>query len=582
MLKYIITPNTHSHIYLVKLQFTPNNATIKVKLPTWIPGSYMIREFSKNIINISAIQNKTPVKVQQTDKNTWKLSKLIINKHVIISYEVYAYDAGIRTAYIDSNRGYFNNTSLCLSVVDYENQEHQITLGKIPDKWEIATGLKKSGNKYIAKNYAELIDCPFELGKFTRISFNIKDILHHIILSGVIPANFSKKSLIDDVSKICSTQIRLFGGAGFKEYTFILNLSGDVYTGLEHENSTLLLAPYYSLPLKQHKQRTGHYIKLLGLISHEYFHAWNVKRIKPQAFNPYNLDTENYTSLLWWFEGITSYYDDLMLYRAGVINQNEYLQMVIDNINKVYKYNGVKQQTLVNSSLTSWTKYYRPDENSPNVIVSYYTKGALVGLCLDLLIRNKTQNELSLDTVMRGLYTKWQADKHGILEDELPNLIAKYTGCNLHKQIKEFTQSTIDLPLKRLLTKYGINLVQADGGYLGAGHVLTQKEKLPMFDELNFGAKLIKEAEGCRVINVYTGSLASKSGIATNDLILALDKIRVSDIDRQIALYRVGDKVTVTLFRQDQLLNIDLKLENTKCSICYFRVMDNVLLANWL
>ena len=542
----------------------------------------MIREFSKNIIKLSAKQNKKSLEVQQINKNTWRVSKLITNKSVIVSYEVYAYDTGIRTSFIDSTRGYFNNTSLCLYVVGYENKEHQIIVNKLPDKWKIATGLKHSGNKFIAKNYAELIDCQFELGDFTKISFKVKNIPHQIVLSGIIPKNFSKKYLIDDVAKICNAQIDLFGGADFNEYTFILNLTGDVYTGLEHMNSTLLMAPYYSLPVKQHKQRTKNYIKLLGLISHEYFHAWNVKRIKPQAFSPYNLDTENYTSLLWWFEGITSYYDDLMLYRAGIINKNEYLQIVLDNINNVYKYDGVKQQSLANSSLTSWTKYYRPDENSHNAIVSYYTKGALVGLCLDLLIRNKTDGKSSLDTVMRGLYNKWQSDGRGLLENELPQLIAKYTSCDLHKQIEEFTQSTTDLPLKKLLAKFGINLIRSNGSNLDNGKILDKNDKPPILNKLNFGAKLNKEQLGYKVINVYAGSIAYKAGIAANDLIIALDNIQLFDLDRQLELYKVGDKITITLFRQEQLLNINIKLEDKSIPIQHLKIMDNALLSDWL
>ena len=582
MVKYTIIPDCRSHTYLVQLQFTPNNKIAELKLPAWIPGSYMIREFSKNIIKISASQNKSAIQIWQINKNTWYISDLTPNKPVTVSYEVYAYDTGIRTSFIDLNRGYFNNTSLCLYAVGYEDKEHQIIIDKLPAKWEIATGLKKRNDKFIAKNYAELIDCPFELGKFTRISFNVKDILHHIILSGVTPKHFSKKKLIDDVTKICSTQIDLFNGAGFSEYTFILNLAGDIYTGLEHKNSTLLMAPYYSLPLKHQTQRQRDYLKLLGLISHEYFHAWNVKLIKPQAFNPYNLDTENYTSLLWWFEGITSYYDDLMLYRAGIINKNEYLQIILDNINNVYKYDGVNQQSLANSSLTSWTKYYRPDENSPNAMVSYYTKGSLVGLCLDLLIRDKTENESSLDMVMQNLYSKWQNDGLGLLEDELPNLITSYTGCDLRKQIEDFTQTTKNLPLKRLLAKFGMNLIQINGNYLNNGKVLAKLEKLPVLDKQNFGAKLSKESLGYKVINVYVNGNAYKAGIAANDLIIALDDTQLFDIDRQLLLYSTGDKITVTLFRQARLLRIDLKLENKNVPIHHVRIMDNKLLSHWL
>jgi predicted metalloprotease with PDZ domain len=582
MINYIITPDVNSHIYNVKLSFVAKQAKHLLKLPVWIPGSYMIREFSKNIVSIGAFNPE--YQLSQLDKNTWELSELTPGANVNVSYNVYAYEFGIRTAFLDVNRGYFNNTSLCLSVDGQENCPHIITLNQLPENWHIATGLSQIGiNQFRADNYDELIDCPVELGDFTRLEFYVKGIPHYFILSGTIPKYFDDKRLIADVVKICQTEIDLFGGIPpFKDYTFILYLGGEIYTGLEHRNSTLLLAPYYSLPVMSQSAISDDYLKLLGLISHEFFHTWNVKRIKPQVFNPYNLNNENYTHLLWWFEGITSYYDDLILHKSGLIDNKRYLQIVTDNINNVYKYAGVKNQTLTNSSMTAWIKYYRPDDNSPNALVSYYVKGSLVGLCLDLLIRSKTISK-SLDDVLLGLFNKWQHDGLGIMEDELPKLIQEYTGCDLRDEINQFINTVENLPLDELLSQFGvlvhtaINQRQSD-----TGKIIKEASELPTMPKFDLGCKLAKDALGYKILYVYDDTIAQTAGLAANDIIIAIDAIKLTDFEKLIALYNVGSEITLTLFRQERLISVKLTLESPNFNIRYLQITDTHKLAKWL
>jgi len=611
----------NTHTYKISLQFKPNDQQSILKLSTWIPGSYMIREFSKNIVSISAQQNSNNIQCEQISKDTWQVSGYKINNCVEIEYEVYALDFGIRTAYLDNKRGYFNATSLCLYVVGYEHLSHVIQFTDMPKTWHVATGLTNQKNQYLAANYDELIDSPFELGEFVRLSFKVKDVSHYIILSGTIAPNFDSQRLIADVIKICETQIDMFGGvAPFSHYTFLLYLGGEIYTGLEHRNSTALMAPYYSVPsqhisgvipvqagiqipgssLRMTKQIipaeagipalkicngtikiNDDYLKLLGLISHEYFHLWNVKRIKPQAFNPYDLQNENYTGLLWWFEGITSYYDDLILYRAGLIDKKCYLQIILDNINNVYKYSGVTRQTLANSSLTSWVKYYRPDENSPNSLVSYYVKGALIGLCLDLIIRNKSKGK-SLNDVLLGLYDKWLHDGLGLDENEIPKLIKKYTACDLSKEILAYTTTTAELPLTQLFKIYGLELSKTSGNYTDSGKVLEKSEKPPENNKLNLGIKVAKESVGYRVINVYDNSPAANAGIAANDLLLAIDNIKLTDLDKQLGLYTLNCKPCITLFRQEQLLSLCVSPKSNLTNIYNLKIVNEKKLTNWL
>jgi predicted metalloprotease with PDZ domain len=583
-IRYIVTPQTAAHHYLVKLIFTARAQSHQLTLPVWIPGSYMVREFSKNIITLGASQNNQTISSCQIDKNNWLLEGLTAGDQVEVSYTIYAYEYGIRTAFLDAKRGYFNPTSLCLSVAGYENNIHQVQFADLPDDWQVACGLAADENEiFSAQNYDELIDSPFELGAFERLEFSVAGVNHYLILSGTIPP-FDRERMISDMHKICDYQIKLFGGvAPYTGYGFILNLSGEIYTGLEHRNSTLLMAPYYALP-NLNRSNDEDYIKLLGLISHEFFHTWNVKRIKPQVFTPYNLGQENYTKLLWWFEGVTSYYDDLVLYRSGVINQEKYLSFITDNLNNVYKFAGVTQQTLANSSLTSWIKYYRQDENSPNSIVSYYVKGSLVALCLDLLIRE--QSKFSLDDVMRHLFKQWQQNPVGVGEDEIPVLIKAATGVDLAEFIHLATETTESLPFKDLLAKFGLNLTERiaknhqDGGkyFEQQANLVTPTDTIT----LDLGAKLDKQSLGYQVKNVYDNTPAQAAGLAAGDLIVALNNVKLNNLEKQLAFLSGNEEITLTLFRQEQLLSLILKPTASVVNVFNLVLADANLLANWL
>ena len=582
MIKYTIVPNPNSHIYNVKLSFVACFDTHILKLPVWIPGSYMVREFSKNIVSIDTVQAQH--KLDQLDKNTWQISNLTPNAEINIIYNIYAYEFGIRTAFLDFNRGYFNNSSLCLYIDGMQNLEHSITLDQLPKNWQIATGLNKiSDNEYSADNYDMLIDCPIELGIFKRLHFTIKGVPLYFVLSGTVIKDFDEKRFIADAMAICQTEIDLFGGTPpFDNYTFILYLGGEVYTGLEHRNSTLLMAPYYSLPVKDQISIGEEYLKLLGLISHEFFHTWNVKRIKPHAFTPYDLDNENYTKLLWWFEGVTSYYDDLILKKSGLIDDARYLKLITDNINSVYKYNGNKIQTLTNSSMTAWTKYYRQDENSPNAIVSYYIKGSLVGLCLDLIIRDRTKSK-SLDDVILGLYDKWQHDGLGIMENELPDLIQKFTGLDLSEEISQFIDTTNDLPITELLSKFGVMVhCVSNQRQIDSGNLIKDISELPSVKKFDLGCKLVKESMGYKITNVYDNTIASDIGLATNDIIIAIDNIKLTNFDKQISLYNLGSEISLTLFRQEKLISVYFKLLEPNFDISFLQIADKDKLSNWL
>ncbi|MEN9946495.1 MAG: hypothetical protein RLZZ293_881, partial [Pseudomonadota bacterium] len=582
-IKYQITLQPQQHCYIITLSFFSSSNLCSLSLPTWIPGSYMIREFSRNIIQLSATANGVECQFTQQNKNTWVAEHDdLLNASIVISYKIYAFELGIRSAYLDDQRGYFNPSSLCLLVEGYQEQAQQIIIENLPNTWQVACGLTTdtSVTQFTAKSYDELLDMPFELGNFQCHQFNLLGITHRLIISGTYP-QFDLKRLIKDIQTICLYQINLFANQlPYTNYTFILHIGGEICTGLEHRNSTLLMAPYYVLPNLQASNNSD-YHKLLGLISHEFFHTWNVKQIKPQAFIPYNLQQENYTKLLWWFEGVTSYYDDLVLYRSGIISQEEYLKLVIQNINNVYKFAGVKQQSVANSSLTSWIKYYRQDENSPNSIVSYYVKGALIALALDLLIRD--QSQFSLDDVMRYLYQNYLATGQGIGEEQIAELIYASTKVDLKEFIYLATETCQDLPLSELFLKVGLQLVpQLATNHQQQGSYFANQE--PFKTHLNqvvyLGIKGEQQALGYLIKNIYNNSLAHNQGLAVGDILIAIDNIKITNLERQLSFYQLGSKIKLTLFRQECLLNYDLTLTANTVQVYNLQLISNKLLAN--
>ena len=585
MIKYNVSFNCNKNIFNIILTFIVKNNQHKVIMPTWIPGSYMIREFSKNIVAITATQLDKLIEINQINKNTWKLTNLIIGELVIIHYQVYAHDLGIRSAYIDQYWGYFNNTSLCLYVDQYMNEPCELQICDIPDQWQIGCADINSQNKISVSSYYQLIDMPVLIGKLLKLSFKVLDIDYHVYINGYILENFDKERFIQDLQNIITHQTSIFNNIiPYSQYVFLLNLQGIIYTGLEHANSTLLMAPYYSLPLYNQEHCCSHYQKLLSLISHEFFHVWNIKSIKPSNFIEYDLNQENYTSLLWWFEGVTSYYDDLILLRAGLISKDTYLKLLLENINSVYMFNGVNKQSLSNSSLLAWIKYYRKDENSLNSTVNYYLKGALVALCIDLLIRQKTVGQKSLDDVILALYYKWTKDGLGINEETILTLIDEIAQSNIKNKIIDFIHTTKPLPLKQLLSYFGIELHTVNNSkYNVSGKIFTDKSELYSdINQLDLGCNLEKMNIGYKVKEVYDDTIAQINGITANDILISINTVELFDINTQLNLFKENDTVDILLIRNYRIIviKVTLRLANFKCT--HLKITSEDSLLKWL
>ncbi|GAB7128110.1 PDZ domain-containing protein [Silvimonas sp. JCM 19000] len=543
-----------------------------VWLPVWIPGSYLVREFARNIVSMAAHSKGKPVAITKLDKHRWQAEP--VKGKLQLIYRVYAWDLSVRGAYLDETRGFFNGTSTFLAVAGQESEACSVELlppgDSVASKWKVATTLPRAGAKagkfgaYVASNYDELIDHPVEMGDFNEDSFKACGVPHQLVFAG--RHNVDMKRLKQDLKKICEYQIKLFGEpAPFDEYTFMTMITGDGYGGLEHRASTALMAGRDDLPLPHETTMKPAYRQFLGLCSHEYFHSWNVKRIKPASFAPYDLHREGYTRLLWAFEGITSYYDDLTLVRAGVISQQDYLDLIANTLTGVERGAGRLKQTLAESSLDAWAKYYRQDENSPNAIVSYYTKGALASLCLDLTIRLRTHGAKSLDDVMRALWQRFGKDFYsanggrGVGEEEWERVAIEVTGVDLREFFDMALRSTQPLPVAELLAQFGVESqlrVPAGGADKGGWKELAAPGN-------SLGARVASDALGVKLTHVLDGGAVQQAGFSAGDVLIAMDGLKLSagNLDAALGNRPAGAEVEVHAFRRDELIRRKLVIQ---------------------
>ncbi len=578
MLHYTIRPLPRQHQWHISLVFTQANDIPQIlKLPNWVPGSYTIRDFSRHIIRIQAQCNGRDVALTQQNKNTWQTPAQ--SGTYRIDYWVYANDLSVRASLLDNERGFIDGSCLFLYLPEYTHKPHTLAFRGLPENWRIVTTLPSSApNTFQAADYSELTDCPLELGESIEVQhFEACGIPHRIALSGHYP-DFDRNRLIADCRAICEYHIRLFGRpAPFTEYLFLLHLGDKLYGGLEHLNSTALHADRHSLPQSCLKEADPAYTQLLGLISHEYFHAWNVKSIKPAAFIPYDLDKETHTELLWAFEGITSYYDDLALVRSGVITTENYLNLLAQNITRVWRNGGRKHQTLAESSFAAWHKYYKQDENSPNAITSYYQQGALAALCLDIEIRRHGKH--SLDSVMRELYRRWQSTQQGIGEQQWPQLIREICGINLHDFFQAALYSTADLPLQNCLKHIGLELRFTSEPRSHNGALVKEFPETQAAADL--GCRFKQTDEYAVLSHVSSHGASEAAGLQAGDKIIAVNRYACTDFNRQ-ACTQIHDTHTVHYFRHGVLRQTQLTVQPAPADTALLRISDTESLNNWL
>jgi predicted metalloprotease with PDZ domain len=537
-----------SHTFSVELRLDDPAAEQALSLPVWIPGSYLVREFARHLSGLTAEQNGSAVAVQQIDKASWRV-RCTPGTPLFIRYRVYAFDTSVRAAFLDEARGFFNGTGVCLRVEGREDVPHALSITGLPAGWDVATTLAPRGNgathEFVAPDYDELVDHPVELGTFWRGSFEAAGVPHEFVVAGALP-DFDGERLLADTQRLCEAEIRFWHGSGpapFARYLFMLNALEDGRGGLEHRASTALVAARRDLPKRAvgegaKAETADGYVGVLGLIAHEYFHAWNVKRLKPRDFARFDYARENYTELLWFFEGFTSYYDDLFVLRSGLIDAPRYLKLLATTLTALQASPGRAVQSVAAASFDAWVKYYRADENTPNATISYYGKGSLVALAFDLTLRSEGQG--SLDEVMRRL---WQTSGGGpIAEADIAAALEAVGGRSYAREIAAWVHGTDELPLAALLQRFGVEIE-------------TQAATLAQ----RLGVRVAESAlTGIKVTHVLRGGAGEQAGLAPGDELLAADSWRLRRLDDALRVLAPGAETTLLVSRDQRVLSLPL------------------------
>jgi predicted metalloprotease with PDZ domain len=529
--------DARAHLFRVTLTLERPAAAQRLSLPVWAPGSYMVRDFARHLSGLEASQRGVPVALEPVDKTTW-VAHCAGRATLSLRYLVYAFDPSVRGAFVGAERGFFNGSSLCLRAEGREAEPHHVLIGRLPAGWEVTSAMSPGAGRrsFAAADYDELIDHPFELGSFWRGEFRAGGMQFGLAVTGAWPS-FDTERLLADTRRLCAATIALWHGRGkppFERYLFLLNAADDGHGGLEHRASCALVCARRDLPRKGETERGEGYVALLGLICHELFHAWNVKRLRPREFAAPNYTRENPTRLLWFFEGFTSYYDELLLLRAGLIDAPRYLRLLARTFTALGATPGRHVQSVAKASFDAWTKYYRSDENTPNATVSYYAKGALVALAFDLTLRAGGQG--SLDDVMQLLWQRCAS--RGVTESDIGQALSDVAGRSLEVELRDWVHGTGVLPLQPLLEAAGVawqvkpaTLAHALGLRLSEGPV-----------------------GGVHVKTVLRGSAAESAGLSAGDELLAADGWRIRRLDDARQWLAPGAAFDLLLAREQRVL----------------------------
>ncbi|HET8781349.1 MAG TPA: hypothetical protein VFM63_02940, partial [Pyrinomonadaceae bacterium] len=517
----------HTHLFEIDVSIKRRGtatapAQEQLVMPVWTPGSYLVREFERNVQDFAATDaSGKPLNWEKINKNTWRVTT---NNSLDwrATYKVYANELSVRTSELNSSHAYWNNANLLMYLEGFLTSSSTVRV-VAPDVWKVATGLPGvpgQRNTFQAENFDVLYDSPFEVSNFKSILFNVKGVAHRIVIDGA--GNYDPERMRRDVQKIVETQVELMGGEiPYRDYTFILHLRPGTGGGLEHANSTSLGYSPFGFTVSGGARATSaspnaaavgpDYRGFLSLVSHEFFHLWNVKRIRPDALGPFDYTKENYTKLLWVAEGITDYYADLTLRRAGLITDGDFITAQTRAIQGLQNTPGRLVQSVEESSFDSWVKFYRPDENTINSQVSYYDKGAILGLLLDLEIRKRSNGAKSLDDVMRALYTEFFKKNRNYTPADFQKLSEAAAGGSLEEFFAKYVRGKEELNYNAAFEAVGLRLETASLGPNGQ----------PV-ERVNFGADLRQEQDRLMVTRVYAGSPAYDQGLNTGDQILAL------------------------------------------------------------
>ena len=579
MIRYRVRlANLNSHHFEVSCRIGNPAPEQRFTLPSWTPGSYLLREYARHVVDIRAESDGGSPKLEKVSKGTWRCRNA--RAELTVTAEVFALDRSVRGAYLDSRRGYFNGACLFLAPEGRETDPVEVVLEKPEDPrsqgWRVATAMcavevdAAGFGRYSAEDFDELIDHPFEIGDFAEVKFQAARVPHRLVIAGRHQTDMDRIGA--DLGRLCEAHIELFGRPSpFRQYLFLGYAVGRGHGGLEHRASSSLMFSRDELPVRGESAVSENYRRFLSLCSHEYFHAWNVKRIKPRAFSPYRLDRRNYTRLLWVVEGVTSYYQDMMLLRSGLIDTATYLRSLGKDLTRVYQTPGRLRQSLAEASFDAWDKFYKPEANSPNANISYYGKGALAALALDLTLRRGSG--ATLDAVMRELWRRYGRSDEGMPETAFEELVQEVSGLDLADFFAVAVRGMEDLPLEKLLADFGVTLqFRRDKRFGRAGSGASQTAAPP----LELGIRFRPHGAGLEVAVVMADGPAERAGVSPGDILIAIDGLMLNEKNLlgRLARYKAGQTVRLSGFRDEELLEFSLTLAEAALDTCVLSLAD--------
>ena len=540
-------PKPQNHYFEVQMNISENSdKQVEVKLPVWAPGSYLVREFSKNINLVKAFTKDGKVlKVSKKSKNAWVIDAGS-EKNIQVKYEVYSFEVSVRTPFLDLSHGFVSGSGIFMYVDKAKNQAGTLTVFPHESFKRISTSLpfaetdKYNGQRFLFENYDQLVDCPLEIGNQEIFEFTSAGVTHTVAMYG--EANYDVNDLKRDMAKIVEAETAVFGINPNKNYTFIVHNVVDGQGGLEHMNSCVLSVNRWTYAGQQ-------YVDFLNLVAHEYFHLWNVKRIRPIELGPFNYDEENYTSLLWVMEGFTSYYDELILRRTGFYSEETFLAKLQSSINYVEGTPGSRVQPVAHASFDAWVKAYRPNENSSNTSMTYYSRGSVLASVIDAMIVAESDGKKCLDHFMQQLYkTYYEGLKRGFSEAEFKQELAKFMGKNMDEFFLKYVDGTEIIPYKEFYAPVGLSVQD----------VSTNNP--------SFGASFREEGGKVMVKSVRFGSSAEEAGISVGDEIIGCNAYRVDQSMLEGMLNGLSNLEACDLLiaRDELLFSVHVTIRNFK------------------
>ncbi len=550
----VAMPQPPNHLFEVTLHLVDYSEPIlDLKMPVWTPGSYLVREYARHLQDFTVFAGDQPLPWHKVGKNHWQVEKQGVAE-VTVRYRIFADELTVRTNHLDATHGYFNGAALFLRLPGKEQLPIQVTIIPPYPQWQVTTGLPKvseQSNTFLAADFDTLVDSPFEIGTHQLHHFEALGKPHELAIWG--KGNLQVQPMIEDIKKIIAVEAEMFGGLPYERYVFILHLFAQAYGGLEHKNSCSLIYQRFGFRDRQKYER------FMQLVAHEFFHLWNVKRIRPQELEVFDYDGENYTPCLWFCEGTTSYYDLLIPLRAGIYDAKAFVSHWGKEITRFLTTPGRRVQPLAESSFDAWIKLYRPDANSANSQISYYLKGEMVSLLLDLLIRAHHGNQRCLDDVMVQMWEKFGKDEIGYTSEQLQEIITSVAGRDLTDFWQRYIYGTEELPFNEYLQPFGLQLVE-------------EKQAEPFLGikvNSNNGKEVIKFVEA--------GSPAQLGGINPGDELLAIDGVRVTgnQLSDRLQDYQANDTIHISIFHQDELLTLAVTLDSPRCSKYHLKRIEN-------